>query len=464
MVETARRSRRRSPRSPAGTGGDGRDAAAWLVQSVLAGGRTLAELRADKGGRLAALGQPEQARALRLAAATLRHLDRADALLAPCLRKPPPEPVHSILRVAVTELMQFGAPAHGVVNAAVARVRGGAGGRPKGGLREAPGSAALAGLVNAVLRKVSEQTPARWSSLPPQRLPAWLRSRLVTAWGAAAVAAIECAHAEAAALDLTLRDGTCGDDWAQRLGAVRLPTGSLRLRVDDMRAVSSLPGYAEGAWWVQDAAAALPVRLLDPRPGERILDLCAAPGGKTMQLAAAGADVTALDLSPARLGRLRENLRRTGLSARVLVGDALAWVPDQPFDAIVLDAPCSASGTIRRHPDMPFARGPRDLKPLVAMQAALLERVLDPAAGLLRAGGRVLYCTCSVLPEEGEAQIARVLRRQPGLRLESGAPAGVPAQWHAPQGGLRLRPDYWPEHGGIDGFYMALLRFGGAAP
>ena len=401
--------------------------------------RTLAEQRADRAGPLARLGPPDQARALRLASATLRHLGPADATLRPFLRKPPPAPVHALLRLAVTEMRVFDAPAHGVVNAAVRLARAGR------------GSAALAGLVNAVLRKVAAEDRADWAARPPTALPDWLRAPLSDAWGAPAVAAMEAAHARGAPLDLTLRDPAGAGEWAARLGAAVLPTGSLRLPADDRRAVSALPGYAEGAWWVQDAAAALPARLLDPRPGERVLDLCAAPGGKTLQLAAAGAEVTALDISEARMARLRTNLDRTGLAAERVVADALEWRPPAPFDAVLLDAPCSASGTIRRHPDMPHLRGPAELSTLTALQAKLLARVLDPGAGLLRPGGRVVYCTCSVLPAEGEAQLA-------GLRIDPALPAGAPPDWAAPAGGLRTRPDFWPEHGGIDGFFMARLE------
>ncbi|MCC5984657.1 MAG: methyltransferase domain-containing protein [Rhodobacteraceae bacterium] len=422
-----------------------------LRRAVLQGGQTLAEARADTGTGFAALDPPGQARALRLALATLRHLDRADAVLAPFLRKPPPAPVRAILRLAVTERMVFDAPAHGVVNAAVVLARA----SRKG--------AALAGLVNAVLRKAVATPRAAWDALPPQRLPGWLRAPLVAAWGPEAVAAMEAAHMRGAALDLTLRDPAEAAHWAQALGAERLPTGSLRLAGGAPGAVSALPGYDAGAWWVQDAAAALPARLLDARAGERVLDLCAAPGGKTLQLAATGAAVTALDVSGARMTRLRANLARTGLAAQVVVADALDWRPPAPFDAVLLDAPCSASGTIRRHPDMPHARGAAELAALVTLQARLLDRVLDPGAGLLRPGGRVVYCTCSLLPEEGEAQVTAALARHDGVQVEhAAAPEGADPAWRAAGGGWRTRPDHWADRGGLDGFYMARLRSGGS--
>jgi 16S rRNA (cytosine967-C5)-methyltransferase len=317
-------------------------------------------------------------------------------------------------------------------------------------------TAHAAGLVNAVLRKVAAEGEA-WAGLPPQRLPGWLRGRLLSAWGAQAVAAIERAHAAGAPLDLTPRDGDAAALAARLGGAVAatvLPTGSLRL--SGAPQVSALPGFAEGAFWVQDAAAALPARVLAPRPGERVADLCAAPGGKTLQLAAAGAEVTAVDVSADRMARLAENLARTGLAAHCVVADARDWRPEAPPDAILLDAPCTATGTIRRHPDLPFVRRPEDVKPLVALQADLIDRAL----ALLRPGGRLLYATCSLLPEEGERQVAAALARHPGLAADPGALAlpGVEPDWRTPEGGLRLRPDFWAEAGGMDGFYLVLCR------
>jgi len=206
---------------------------------------------------------------------------------------------------------------------------------------------------------------------------------------------------------------------------------------------------------VQDAAAALPARVLAAVPGERVLDLCAAPGGKTLQLAAMGADVTALDMSGPRLVRLRENLARTGLAAEIVVADALAWEGGL-FDAVLLDAPCSATGTIRRHPDLPFVKQSADIKPLVALQAALIDR----AIGLARPGGRLVLCTCSLLPDEGEAQADAALARHPDLIPDPGAldRPGIDPAWRAGASGLRLRPDLWADRGGIDGFFVAAFR------
>ncbi len=212
-------------------------------------------------------------------------------------------------------------------------------------------------------------------------------------------------------------------------------------------------GFDEGAWWVQDAAAALPANLLDVKPGEQVLDLCAAPGGKTMQLAAAGADVTALDDSEDRLERLHENLKRTGRSAKVVVADALQWEPSQKFDAILIDAPCSATGTLRRHPDLAYAKDGTELETLLPLQAAMLDRAL----GWLKPDGRLVYCTCSLLPDEGEMQLEAALTRHPGLIVEDLLPEGIDKSFRASGGGLRTRPDAWSERGGMDGFFMVRL-------
>lgn len=407
-----------------------RGAAVALLNEVIGEGRLMAQLLGEDGP-MAGLTGPERARAQRLALAVLRAAEPVDRVLAPFLRKAPALAVQNILRLAVVEIAGGAAP-HGVVNEAVGLVRAD---------RK---TVHMAGLVNAVLRKV-EPGPLPG---PAQRLPRWLRQPLVHAWGREAVAAIEAVQAGVPPVDLSLRPG------AEAPAGEVLPTGSLRLTEGGQ--VSTLPGYAAGGWWVQDAAAALAVPLLGPVAGLRVLDLCAAPGGKTLQLAAAGAQVTALDISEPRLGRLRENLTRTGLEAEVVVADALHWAPEAPFDAILLDAPCSASGTVRRHPDLPFVKDGSELSGLVALQAQLLDRAL----GWLRPGGRLVYCTCSLLPEEGEAQLAGVLARHPGLRVVPPALPGVEPGWITAQGALRLRPDYWAERGGMDGFFMVCLSAG----
>ena len=411
----------KSPR-PTARGG-----AVALLNAVLGEGALLAE--AFDHPDFAALPPAERARAQRLALTVLRVLEPADKVLHPLMRKAPPLPVWNILRLAVVELAE-GAAAHGVVNEAVGLARAG---------RK---TSHLAGLVNAVLRQV----PVGVALNGVQKLPRWLRQPLVHAYGRDAVTAIEAVQATAPPLDLTLRAGAEAPDGDL------LPTGSLRLA--DRGQVSTLPGYAAGGWWVQDAAAALAVPLLGDVKGQRVLDMCAAPGGKTMQLAAAGADVTALDISGPRMARVVENLARTGLAATCITADALDWQPDQPFDAILLDAPCSATGTIRRHPDLPFVKDGSEITGLVALQTALLDRAL----GWLKPGGRLVFVTCSLLPDEGEAQLTAALARHPGLSVLRPTLPGLSPDWITPDGGLRLRPDYWADKGGMDGFFMACLK------
>ena len=403
-------------------------AAVRMLDAVLGEGLPLSQAEPLLEG----LAPADRARAQRLAVEVLRHVEQCDRVLKPFLRKAPPLTVLNVLRLGTVELVQ-GAAAHGVVNEAVSLVRND---RRHG---------ALSGLVNAVLRKIAGQD-APFAKLPPQRLPFWLRKPLVDRWGRDAVTLMEAVQARPAPVDITLKPGA-----APVPDAVALPTGSLRLAAGVQ--VSAQPGFAAGDWWVQDAAAALAVPLLAPRAGERVLDLCAAPGGKTLQLAAAGAEVTALDISGPRLARLQENLARTGLSAQVIAADALHWQPEAPFDAILLDAPCSATGTIRRHPDLPFVKDGSELAELIPLQAALIDRAL----GWLAPGGRLVFCTCSLLPEEGEDQLAAALARHPGLKVEPAALPGVEPGWLTPEGALRLRPDYWAAQGGMDGFFMVRL-------
>jgi len=281
-------------------------------------------------------------------------------------------------------------------------------------------------------------------------LPKWLRKQLIADYGKADVMAMELAHSQGAPLDLMVKSDAAG--WAKKLGGTVLPTGSVRLAGSVQ--VSALEGFETGDWWVQDVAAALPVKLLNAQPGERVLDIGAAPGGKTMQLCAAGADVTALDMSGPRVERLRENLERTQLSANIVVTDALHYKAE-PFDAILLDAPCSATGTIRRHPDLPYAKDSSGFAALFKLQEQMLDRALD----LLKPGGRLVYCTCSLLIDEGEEQIRDLMLRHKGLTVDVQARSAldVPSDWHVKEG-LRTRPDYWPDTGGLDGFFMTALR------
>jgi 16S rRNA (cytosine967-C5)-methyltransferase len=368
-----------------------------------------------------------RAEARRLATGAFRFASRSDRIVSPYLRRKPGTAVLSIFRLALFELNEAGTPAHAAVDVAVSLT-----------------TAKQKGLVNAVLRNVLRDAP-EWRDVP-NPLPKWLRKRLVKAWGESAVAVMETVQRQTPPVDLTAK----GPESILPEGAHPLPTGSHRLR--DAGRVSGLPGFEKGDWWVQDAAAALPARLLEAGPGMRVLDLCAAPGGKTMQLASMGATVTALDISKRRMGRVEENLARTGLSAELVVADALEWEPDAPFDAVLLDAPCSATGTLRRHPELPWARDGSEIAALVELQARLIDRAL----GFLAPGGRLVFCTCSLLPEEGEEQVREALARHAGLVAVLPDAAWMHPGWLT-ETGLRIRPDHWAERGGFDGFFIAAL-------
>ncbi len=410
-----------------------RRTAVYLLDQVLGEGRLLSECYA--AGALDKLAVEDKARAQRLAVHTLRELERADRVLASYLKKSTPLHVKNVLRLGTVELCAGGA-AHGVVNTMVNI------------LAKHKRHGALKGLANAVLRKVASEGAAEWNKLRAPRLPKWLRSPLAQAWGADTMLAIELVHQAGAPLDLTVKPGAD----ASALGGEILPTGSIRIAAGTQ--VSGLPGFDAGDWWVQDAAAALPAKLLDAQVGETVLDLCAAPGGKTMQLAAAGAVVTAVDTSKNRLARLQENLDRTKLSATVVTGDALEQIGQ--YDAVLLDAPCSATGTIRRHPDLPHAKDGSGFGALIELQAQMLAH----AWTLVKPGGRLVYCTCSLLPDEGECQVEDALGMYEDMRVDRDALQrdGIELDWITEEGGLRLRPDYWADRGGMDGFYMAVLR------
>jgi 16S rRNA (cytosine967-C5)-methyltransferase len=410
-----------------------RRAALRLLDAVTGEGMLLSDARA--AAMVAGLPPEGRARAQRLATETLRNLSRADQWLSPRLRRAPPLTVRNALRLAALEIGQ-GEAAHGVVNAVVTLVAGG------------KRTETFRGLVNAVLRQLAEEGPEGWARLGPPHLPDWLRQPLIAAWGGAAVRGMEAAHWAGAPLDLSAKGDPAA--LAEALGGRLLPTGTVRL--DAGVQVTALPGWHEGGFWVQDAAAALPARVLGAQEGERVLDLCAAPGGKTLQMAASGAEVTALDISAPRLERLRDNLARTGLRARVVTADALEF-DEGGWDAILLDAPCSATGTIRRHPDLPVARDGSEMPGLLELQG----RLIDHALGLLKPGGRLVFATCSLFPEEGEGQAEAALSRHPGLAVERPEAAGIEEAWRTKLG-LRTRPDHWAEAGGMDGFFVGRLR------
>jgi 16S rRNA (cytosine967-C5)-methyltransferase len=338
-----------------------------------------------------------------------------------------------VLRLALAQALVMATPHHAVVATALPLVDGG----PRK-------------LVHGVLGALLRGEP----SLPdPPNLPEAVAARWGEAWGPEMIAAARAALGVRAPLDLSLRDAEQTGAWAARLGGISLAPGHVRLPVDTD--VTALPGFAEGAFWVQDIAASLPARLLGPGKGAQILDLCAAPGGKTMQLAAAGWRVRALDQSQRRLDRLDQSLARTGLHAETIRADIMDWAPPEPVDAILLDAPCSATGIFRRHPEVLHRIGPRQIAEMAEIQAALLGRTI----AWLRPGGLLVYAVCSLEPAEGEAQIAALLAARGDLRPVDIGPECLPAGVtpHA-AGQLRTLPPMLLEQGGLDGFFMALLR------
>ncbi len=386
---------------------------------------------------LPAMESRDRAAAHRLAAAVLRRESSLDAVLAPHLKRAPPPRVRLVLRLGAAGLLLLDTPPHAAVGTAVDLVR-------------ALGLAAFAGLVNAVLRRVAEAGPAALAALDAPLLdtPPWLWA----SWGERA-RAIATAHAGEAAIDLTMRPGA-----EPPLEGAALPGGSVRVPAGTR--IAGLAGYEEGAFFVQDVAATLPARLLGDVAGQRVCDLCAAPGGKTAQLALAGARVTAVDRDARRLRRLHENCARLRLAVDVVEGEVIAWSGEAGprFDAVLLDAPCSATGTIRRHPDVLRLRRPADLIAVAAVQADMIRA----AAGLLPPGGRLVYAACSLQPEEGERQLAMALASGLWRHAPVDAAAELEPEF-APcidaHGHLRTDPALWPERGGMDGFFaMRLVR------
>ena len=353
-----------------------RESALDLLTAVLERHRPLEEAL----DALPAQDPRDRAAAHRLAAAVLRRMGTLDGVLEPFLRKAPPDPVRNILRIGAAGLLLLETPGHAAVATAVS-------------LAKQRGLTPFSGLINAVLRKVAMAGPGALEDLDSARLdtPAWLW----TAWGQSA-RAIATAHQTEAPLDVSLKPGAAAPP-----DGIILPTGSIRFPAGTR--VADIPGFEAGDLWVQDAAAALPALLLAAQPGERIADLCAAPGGKTAQLVAAGAVVTAIERDAVRIDRLTANLKRWSLHADVINADATAWTPPALFDAVLLDAPCSATGTIRRHPDVARVKRPRDVETVTVAQ----DKLLEAAAAMLRPGGRLIYAVCSLQPEEGRAARGR---------------------------------------------------------
>jgi len=425
-----------------------RVAAARAVAEAVIHGRSLEErFAADLSLRGPDADPRDAALARSIATVALRRLGTIRKALAARFDKGWPRKSGALewtLIVAAAQILFLDTPDHAAVDLAVKAVRAD------------PAAAPFAALANALLRAIARDREAILAASDPldDDTPAWLAERWRASYGDALARAIAAANRCEPTLDLTVKSDAAG--WAERLGGVVLPTGSVRLMTHE--AVAELEGYAEGAWWVQDAAAALPARLLAPRPSMRVADLCAAPGGKAAQLAATGASVTAIDRSAGRLKALAANFERLRLHAEIVVADALAY-DAPPFDAVLVDAPCSATGVIRRHPDVAWTKRASDLMRLAKLQAQLL----DKAVSLTTPGGVLVYCACSLEPEEGEAQVSGLMRRNPEMRRAPVAPSEIGGLTEGVNaaGELRTLPCFlWgddPRRSGLDGFFAARL-------
>lgn len=408
-----------------------------LLRAVLAKRTPLDEALAAHDG-LAKLPDRDRGFARMLVGTTLRRLGQIDRMLDRCLKKPIPrkaEAVREVLRMAVAELVFLGVAPHAAVDSAVTLIR-------------SRGHEGLTGLANAVLHRIARDGTGWLQEMTPREaLPNWLSERWTAIYGAEVADRIAEACQMEPSLDISVKADPA--DWAKRLDAALLPTGTLRRRFDGP--VERLPGFAEGAWWVQDMAAALPARLLGDVAGRSVYDLCCAPGGKTAQLSAAGGRVVAIDRLAPRLRRTERNLARLGLAATTVEADATNWKAPGPAERILLDAPCSATGTIRRHPDVPWLKAGIDIASLAGLQ----DRLLDAAVALLAPGGTLVYCVCSLEPEEGEQRADALLARHAALRRDPlrAEEVGGFSELINEVGDLRTRPDHLPALGGLDGFF-----------
>ncbi len=432
---------------PAPAGLEARRAALDILERIH-GGETLDEaLGACRAFEV--LEGPDRGFARALASAVLRRRGSLDHLLGAYIDRPLPKKavrVMDILRLAAVQLVFLGTPAHAAVSTAV---------NLAADRRETAGYGKL---INAVARKIAKLGESATQKLPARAdTPAWLWRSWERAYGPQQTRAIADAHTREAPLDIQLKNPDDAKAWADRLEAEVLFDGTLRL--NGPRDVTSLPGFTEGDWWVQDVAASLPARLLGDVSGKTVYDLCAAPGGKTLQLAARGANVTAVDISAPRLARVSENLSRTGLKAEIVAEDALRWKAPGKADAVLLDAPCSATGTIRRHPDIPWLKTETDIEALTSLQA----RMIDKALTLVKPGGMLVYCVCSLQREEGERQARQALDRHPSLArvpVTKDEIAGLDQAVNR-EGDLRTLPSMLADKGGMDGFFAARFRLAG---
>lgn len=396
----------------------------------------------------AELGARDRAFVMNLVMLSLRRLGSLKALINRLLDRGLPRNAtwtEAALITGLAQILLMRTADHAAVNETVTLIKN-LPGKEKG----------FAGLVNAVLRRAAREQGTlleRLNSAPEEDLPDWLQESWAETYGADEMQHIARSLQTNPPLDISLKPGEDPDLWADRLDAHIMPNGTLRRGLTD---VTKLPGYDEGIWWVQDMAASLPVSLLGDIKGKHVLDLCAAPGGKTMQLAARGATVTAVDRNKNRLKRLHANLSRTGLEATVITADAAAYVPEAPVDTILLDAPCSATGTLRRNPDVIWTKDPNDVDKLAGLQA----RILDHAFSLLPVGGTMVYCVCSLEAREGTDQIDAFLGREKAAERVpiEGLELGGMRELITEKGELLCLPSRRAEDGGMDGFFAARLK------
>lgn len=410
--------------------------------------RLIEAAQARRGGLDVALNEPafrslspeDRGFARALAMAVLRRMGSIDRALDSRLNRAPPLPVRELLRIGLAQMLYLDTPDFAAVSTTVKLAERDNATRP------------YKALINAVLRGLGRDPAAEPG--PDADVPPWLFARWSQSFGQDQAEDVALNARNEPPTDLSLKPGEDSAALAEALEGEVLPGGSVRTRRGGD--VAGWPGFEGGGWWVQDAAAAIPARLLDANAGETVLDLCAAPGGKTLQLAATGATVTALDRSEPRLRRLRANLERTNLKAEVVVADGEAWTDERQFDAVLVDAPCTATGTLRRNPEALYALGPAEIGKLADVQ----HRLIDAAAARVKPGGRMVYCVCSLEREEGETQILAFLKRNPAFTLKPADPAaiGAPDEALGKEGWLRILPSQWTERGGLDGFFAARLE------
>ena len=437
-----------------------RNLAVRMVVGVISHGKTFDEVRTEaflsQAGK--SLAHRDRAFAHIIAASVFREKHALESVLSQFVEKPLPTSqvrAYSILLSAVAQLLILKLPPHAVINCAVSQIR------------QNRKSVHLAGFTNAVLRRITNDGARHFESLDRVRLsvPDWMWQRWIDTYGNDTAYKIAKASRREPPLDITIKSDP--EHWAKLLDAQILATGSLRLATGQR--IETLKGYEDGAWWIQDTAATLPARLIDQLNKAKVLDLCAAPGGKSAQLAATGANVTAVEIDPHRCARLRENLTRLKLAANIVNADALEWTCEKQFSAVLLDAPCTATGTLRRHPDIFHLRSISDIKNAAKLQAKLLEKAFQHVAP----GGHLVYATCSIEPEEGIEQVTTFLAKTTNASIspvtsEEAKTLGLAKDWITAEGGVQTLPHHDPRTtkdreqdvgiGGMDGFFIVRIE------